>query len=151
MADFSQKNLKKSKRIFHIFIIYYNTDGCKNEKISFFSARGNGTHPANGQYRIRKYRRCCRDDVHIVPTAIQNGKILPNPRGFPWRRSKGCEKQQGRAGEASGPVVINQKSNHSQTVRIGRNVPDMLWIKIVGSHVIYNGIMFQLPTIRLDR
>jgi len=36
MADFSQKNLKKCKRIFHIFIIYYNTDGCKNEKISFF-------------------------------------------------------------------------------------------------------------------
>ncbi len=60
-------------------------------------------------------------------------------------------KTTGSRREAPSPVVINQKSNHSQTVRIGRNVPDMLWIKIVGSHVIYNGIMFQLPTIRLDR
>ena len=40
MADFSQKNRKKCKKIFYIFITYYNTDGCKNEKISFFSAPG---------------------------------------------------------------------------------------------------------------
>ena len=60
----------------------------KTRKFRFFSARGGGAYLANGQYRIRKYRRCCRDDVHIVPTAIQNGKILHNPRGFPWVRSK---------------------------------------------------------------
>ena len=32
----SQKNLKKCKRIFHIFIIYWDTNGCKNVKIPFF-------------------------------------------------------------------------------------------------------------------
>ena len=36
----------------------------------------------------------------------KTGKILPNPRGFPWRRSKGYEKQQGRTGEASSHVEI---------------------------------------------
>ena len=36
MADFSQKNRKKCKKNFHIFIIYWDTNGCKNEKISFF-------------------------------------------------------------------------------------------------------------------
>ena len=82
----------------------------KTKNFRFFSAAGGGAYLANGQYRIRKYRRCCRDDVHIVPTAIQNGKILPNPRGFRWRRSKGCEKQQGRAGEAPSPVFITKLS-----------------------------------------
>ena len=36
MADFSQKNRKKCKKIFHIFITYYNTDGCKKRKIFVF-------------------------------------------------------------------------------------------------------------------
>ena len=38
MADFSQKNRKKCKKIFHIIIMYWDTNGCKNGKIPFFSA-----------------------------------------------------------------------------------------------------------------
>ena len=29
MADFSQKNRKKCKKIFHIFITYWSTNGCE--------------------------------------------------------------------------------------------------------------------------
>ena len=54
----------------------------KTRKFRFFSARGGGAYLANGQYRIRKYRRCCRDDVHIVPTAIQNGKNIAQSTGM---------------------------------------------------------------------
>ena len=61
----------------------------KTRKIRFFSARGGGTYLANGQYRIRKYRRCCRDDVHIVPTAIQNGKNIAQSTGIPVEEIKG--------------------------------------------------------------
>ncbi|MBO4675026.1 MAG: hypothetical protein J5601_02935 [Elusimicrobiaceae bacterium] len=61
----------------------------KTREFRFFSAPGNGTHPANGQYRIRKYRRCCRDDVHIVPTAKQNGKKIAQSTGIPVGEIKG--------------------------------------------------------------
>ena len=36
MADFSQKNRKKCKKFFHIIIMYWDTNGCKNWKIPFF-------------------------------------------------------------------------------------------------------------------
>ncbi|MCR5190112.1 MAG: hypothetical protein K6C07_01715, partial [Bacteroidales bacterium] len=55
----------------------------KMGKFRFFPPVGGGTYLANGQYRIRKYRRCCRDDVHIVPTAIQNGKNIAQSTGIP--------------------------------------------------------------------
>ena len=89
MADFSQKNRKKCKNIFHIFTTYWDTNCCKNGKIPFFPAMGGGAYLANGQYRIRKYRRCCRDDVHIVPTAIQNGKNIAQSTGIPVEEIKG--------------------------------------------------------------
>ncbi len=40
MADFSQKNRKKCKKIFHIFTTYWDTNCCKNGKIPFFPAMG---------------------------------------------------------------------------------------------------------------
>ncbi len=40
MVQISQKNRKKCKKIFHILIIYWDTNGCKNENFSFFSATG---------------------------------------------------------------------------------------------------------------
>ena len=40
MADFSQKNRKKCKKISHIIIMYWDTNGCKNGKIPFFSRPG---------------------------------------------------------------------------------------------------------------
>ena len=45
MADFSQKNRKKCKKIFHIFIMYWDTNGCKNGKIPFF-------FPPRAEFRI---------------------------------------------------------------------------------------------------
>ena len=45
MADFSQKNRKKCKKIFHIIIIYWDTNGCKNGKIPFF-------FPPRAEFRI---------------------------------------------------------------------------------------------------
>ena len=98
-----------------IFMMKYQDVGSE-----FFPPRGNGTHPANGIYRIRKYRVVVI--VVVVGTMgtsslrpYKTGKILHNPRGFRWRKSISVAFARSRQENGAGLL-------HPQPLRLGIDI-----------------------------